>query len=594
MKYRIRFRKEPNNNISETVESVDDDGSVHIAKQMLGEFSDSDDVHRPLCLQLLNSFSANDFEFNRKGYTGLHHTLFSEFIQHPISKCHIKEVYALKDTLREKGQRDRLPRKCKDLVDRFEIEKEIKEWIASDEWKYLIKRHELEKVLILCELMVCSPHFSGAIRKYYRMLTVERYGDNTISQAYALSEINGSMSALWAFAYSYFVKGKSLGNRFVRMAEIFLERYMTIDVHESRVNPVIDEIDRWSRILASKGSEYPILDESIKCEVLQPYAAQLNYWSERKIDKLSAARNLQLCCNYYVDKLELDFFGSQGKEALAKTNILLPPNATYGNDSANQNVDDPYRSRYGNITWISSLVDELDILTREIESEDYFECDDYIALCGLSLYCIIKHNLPIAICSACGRYYVPKQDRKSATKYCYYVSPKDSNYSCSDYHSQFESKYDGGSEYKEIDRQIGSVRTTISNIDDEAPLIRILNQQKRGIHNCYDLLVDFARGSLSIIAKQAKEADLNHGDLEGYSHAVASLKRFLKYCKDKRMSPETLIERKKNLSTIFSLIDTCFTEGVFDANYEMWKRVMDQLLGIMNQKAPHQRYEMER
>ena len=569
MKYRIRFKKELNNNILETIETVNDDGDISIVKPALLIPSNCDDLNRPLCLQLLNGYTTDDFEYNLKGYAGLYQILFTEFLQHPSIKHHIKDVMNLKDTLHEKNQMDRLTRRCKDLVDNFVIENTVCEWIASAKWKRLIEQHGLVHESLLCELLVRSPLFSKAVRKYLYMLPLERNRDDAIAIGYALSEAYGSIGSLWAFAKYYFNEERTVGPRFVQMVEIFLEKYMSIDVHKARINPIIDEIDYYSRILADRSNDYPLLDDAIKCEVLQPYAAQINYWSERKKDQIGAARTLQLCCNYYEEILDLHFLDLQRIKALSKLNILLPPNATYSDSPHNQDSEEPYVSRYGNIAWVSSLVDELDILTRRIESEDYFECENIIELCGLSLYCVIKYNLPVAVCSACGRYYVPKQDRnkdvpkKQAVSYCYYSSPNNPKYSCSEYHSHFESEYVGTGAYEAIKQKVKSLRSNISQYDFYIP-----NETDSDSINKFE---DFMIEAIKTIFKQAKAVDTSDINpnavtiLQEDQEALDTLSDILAYLKKRKKNWKQINDEqqimKKNICTMRELISSAIADS---------------------------------
>lgn len=601
MKYRIHFRKEPNNNILETIELVSDNGDISPVRPALLVPCNRDDTNRPLCLQLLNGYTADDFNSNLKGYTGPYQKLFAEFLQQPLMKQYAKDVVDLRDALCEKNQLDRLTRKCKDLVDNLAIENAICEWISSSEWKRTIERYGLERESLLSELLARSLQFATAVRKYLYMLPLERYGDDSITKAYALSQSYGTLSHLWTFAKHYINRDISTSPRFTQMAEIFLDRYMNINVHKMRINPIVDEIDYWSRILADRSNEYPIFDDTVKCEVLQPYAAQINYWSERKKDKIGAARTLQLCCNYYEEILNLHFLDDHGATALSKLNILLPPNATYGGSSDNQESENLYVSRYGNIAWVSSVVDELDILTRKIEDDDYFMCEDIIELCGLSLYCVIKHNLPVAVCSACGRYYVPRQDRNKnrsssrVANYCYYSSPHNPKYSCSEYHSHFKSEYVGTSAYEAVKQKVKSLRANISQYDFHIP--------NAGDNDSIYKFEDFMIEAIKTIYKHAKTTDTSNVNpntamiLQEDREALDTLSDILAYLKKRKKNWKLKNDEQQimqnNICAMRELVIAAMADSsVYDPVQLI--RLIRRLGGIIDYRKSEKVQDMER
>lgn len=521
MKYRISFTKEKNNEVHEKIIIIAADGSTHSLMPQKVKATEIDDQYRPIGLQLLNGLNISFPGILENEQTNATQSVYTE---HAGFLQILFSEFLL------------LPESRQHLLDTFVLDENLRANHHS-------KRYDIELHTLIGTFQTKNEiqTWIGS-NLWYKMISNHELGYITV-----LCELIVS------------------SERFLSNVKEF---YRMKAMHNHRLND--------GYYLHRKPPYYLKNDFFLKAMLLSDDYCRLGalqslanfYLNNRKA--LNHSFSL-IADSYLVHSLSIDV---QKCCVPAKTEEITKITCALMEEENSDLEKDQFSS---------NLRARLSKLLNELESQEIYECDDYITLCGLSLYLIIKHNLPITRCSACGRYYVPRQDRRDSINYCFYPSPKNHNYSCSEYHSNFECSHPVTANRKPIKQKIDSVRTSISNIDYSAPLISFLNDDKN--EKYLMRFVDFARGGLKVIDKHSITSDEAGENLAHYLDEIKSIQIFLNFFKKKNLRGKALTERKNKIHRISEEVDKCFAfdkgTWIFDAKYETWKSVMANISSIM-------------
>lgn len=613
MRYRLNLIKKNNNNIIETVQYVDANRSFGdifdllnfracSCSQSIGDQSIHwDDQRRPLILQLMNCFPLD--EANRPDQTIMPlfiRTLLSEFVSYgPVSEIWdaVCEEYT---TPHNKYARYTKMDMIDRLISDFSISEIRNEWV-SDSWSDLMRirlnnsQLQLRHVEELCFLVVHSDFFENAVKKYlYAAVANIKDGNEYFYhiRATKLSSFDEQHpNVLWdeytklrnlvLFAWRYLYGSGMRAPETLSKATLFLKQYAGVDIHKLQINQKLDLIEANASVLADPEKipeNVPNLPPNSRT---QPRIAHTYFWQYKDANLLRVAHNLQECYSYSKDYMDLDENQERALSYLCNqfSNLkgMISP-------SGMNHASVRYLTTPGDILRSRDLFDEIDMLydterKPDDQNVDYFRCADYFELCCASMYALIKNKLPVTSCSKCGRVFVPKQDRKielvdgsKAGVYCGYSYPDNEKYTCSAFHSQFES----GKSQNNIGKQISSIRTTVSNIDSDAPLLIELKKK-----NVYYTFIGFIRESTTLVSRQVKKAQKANILITTFQADIDSIWRVLNYFKQKRIKPELLSKRIDNLGRIFQIVDTCFEGNSFTQEYCQWKNAMKKIIDIL-------------
>ena len=218
------------------------------------------------------------------------------------------------------------------------------------------------------------------------------------------------------FAEKYMSKDSYKDRMLLVKTEAFLNAYLGFDIRKSRKYAIEDNISRTiSQLLAEKCRHADLEARTLWRSIEQLY-------QENKYNSiLTVGYKLYTICVENENILQSSLSRTQ-KQALIKLKKI------YASSDLWSNVDDSEDELSA-----ERIFSELELFYGESRFADAYVCYGYFETCCISMYCILKNKLETAVCSSCGRVYIPKRmpdGEKMSEICCWYEHPIKRQYTC--------------------------------------------------------------------------------------------------------------------------------------------------------------------
>ena len=495
-RYEIHFEKKtepvngkkPRKKVTEEIfyAKVHGGKSIHEIIQKLTPIQEHpNDNERPIFLQFLNCFRKEDFvEPECKTVPYVIKTMLVEFLsQEYMIDLHKQIVTYCADykDLRANPymRRDEIdtPRDyaCK-ILNSVNLHERLSQWIDDGMDSLLNKPICSDSVLsfsnvsTFCVLFLYSECFSYGVEQYLldsvnAAVAPSEYFDsidfsqNDYSNKVSYSDRNSfrisvereyhRIRKLILFAEKYMNKDSYKDRTLLVKTEAFLNAYLGLDIRKRRKYAIEDSIRRTiSQLLAERPKNID-LDTRILWSKIENLYQKIKY-----NNVLAVGYSLYAICVENEDILQPSLSLKQ-RQALIELKKIYASSALWPNSNSEESEISA-----------EQIFCELELFYGESGFADAYVCNSYFEACCISMYCILRYGLETAVCSSCGRVYIPKRMRageKISEICCWYEDPLHSKYTCGSYDSKFSGKYSGSDTYQEIYKRIADIRKKITD-----------------------------------------------------------------------------------------------------------------------------------